>query len=176
MIISDHFCEYKNITLNFVLLFFVFTIGWYLYVSGSSPFVTILGIGNQISSNIFTGFLDPNAAQGLAIIQQQTATPLHNVGKIIQLISQFFIFIGLLTLFFKKDKMKFNLEYSVFSFVCLLILVAAIAVPFFASALNTSRLYQITLIFLAPFCILGILSILNGLNTLLKRKWKQKTF
>ena len=168
--------EYKNITLNFVLLFFVFTIGWYLYVSGSSPFVTILGIGNQISSNIFTGFLDPNAAQGLAIIQQQTATPLHNVGKIVQLISQFFIFIGLLTLFFKKDKMKFNLEYSIFSFVCLLILIAAIAVPFFASALNTSRLYQITLIFLSPFCILGILSILNGLNALLNRKWKQKTF
>jgi uncharacterized membrane protein len=173
--------EYRNITLNLVLLFVVFSIGWYLFISGSSPFTTILNIGNQISNSIFTGFFNLSTLQGLKIIQQQTATPLHNVGKIIQLISQFFIVIGLLTLFLKKDKinldrMKFNTEYIIFSFVCLFILIAAISVPFFASALNTSRLYQITLIFLAPFCVLGVLSILDLLKTILKRKWKQKSF
>jgi len=36
-----------------------------------------------------------------------------------------------------------------------IVLIAGIIIPYFASALNSSRLYQISLIFLAPICIIG---------------------
>ena len=51
--------------------------------------------------------------------------------------------------------MKFGKEYKAFALINLAWLLAAIAVPYFASSLNTTRLYQITLFFLAPFCVIG---------------------
>ncbi len=41
--------------------------------------------------------------------------------------------------------------------------------PFFSSALNTTRLYQITLIFLAPFFVIGVLEAFRFLRRFLRR-------
>ena len=47
---------------------------------------------------------------------------------------------------------------------------------YFASALNTSRLYEISLIFLSPFCVVGGLTIFKIITKILKVNWKNKTF
>lgn len=54
----------------------------------------------------------------------------------------------------------------------LFILLLGITIPFFSSSLNTSRLYQISLFFLAPFCIIGFITIFNLIKTFLHKKWK----
>ena len=41
--------------------------------------------------------------------------------------------------------------------------------PFFSSALNTTRLYQITLIFLSPFFVIGVLEAFRFLRRFLRR-------
>ncbi len=48
---------------------------------------------------------------------------------------------------------------------------AGIAIPFFASSLNTTRLYQITLIFLAPFCVIGGIAFFKMVNHVVKKSW-----
>ena len=53
-----------------------------------------------------------------------------------------------------KDR-RIYCQYLLLSFGALCICVGGVILPYFSSALNTSRLYQISLIFLAPFCILG---------------------
>ncbi|AEG18379.1 DUF2206 domain-containing protein [Methanobacterium paludis] len=151
--------NYQIISSTFVIFFITFTIAWYMYVSNSAPLTTILNIGNHIASSISTDFLNPNAVQGLSVIQNQIQSPLHRLSKYIYLIIQFFIVIGVLTPLFKRNRMNFDRNYLLFVLVNFVILVAAVTVPFFASSLNVERLYQITLIFLAPFCIIGGLTI-----------------
>lgn len=150
-----------DIKMSFVLLFITFVISWYMYISSSSALNSIIHIGNNIAQSIFIDFLNPESAQGAAILLKATVSPLHDVGKYLHLITQFFIGIGILTLILNRSKLAFEKEYAAFSVVNFIILLSGIAVPFVASSLNTSRLYQIALIFLAPFCVIGGITFFN---------------
>jgi len=145
----------RNISLGFVLLFTIFTLAWYIYVSGSSAFYSFVRVGDHIASTLFSQFLNPEAAQGLKLILMERASPLREVGKILHLLSQFFIVVGIFTSSLKIINVKFGKEYKAFALVNLALCLAGIAIPYFASSLNTTRLYHITLFFLAPFCVIG---------------------
>ena len=153
--------NYKIINITFIIFFIVFAIAWYMYVSSSASLTVMLNMGNQIVSSISTDFLNSNSVQGLAIVQTQLQSPLHMLGKYVYLIVQFFILIGFLALLLKKNRMNFQKEYLAFIVVNFIILLAAVTLPFFSSSLNTERLYQINLIFLAPVCIIGGITVLN---------------
>lgn len=156
--------NYKIISSTFVVFFTTFTIAWYMYVSNSAPLTAILNIGNHIASSISTDFLNANAVQGLSTLQTQLQSPLHRLGKYIHLLSQFLIVIGLFSILLKRNRMKFNKEYLIFILVNFVILSASVTLPFFSSALNTERLYQINLIFLAPLCVIGGITILKMIS------------
>lgn len=161
----------RTISSTFVLLFIVFTLTWYMYVSASSAFDAIVRIGDHIASNIFTEFLNPEAAQGWGIIIGETVSPLHSVTKYLHLLFQFFIAVGILTLLFKRSEMKFGKEYEAFSLINFAICFSGIAIPYFASSLNTTRLYQITLIFLAPFCVIGGITVFRMMSRVVRASW-----
>ena len=161
----------RTISSTFVLLFIIFTLTWYMYVSSSSAFNVIVRIGDQIASSIFTEFLNPEAAEGWDILMGETVSPLHSVNKYLHLLSQFFIAVGILTLLFKRGNMKFERGYSAFSLVFFAICLGGIALPYFASSLNTTRLYHITLIFLAPFCVIGGITVFKMLSRVVKASW-----
>ena len=161
----------STITCTFVLLCITFTIAWYMYVSSSSTFDTIIRIGDHITSSIFTEFLNPESAQGTKIMISEARSPMRAVTKYLHLITQFFIAIGILTLLVKRREMKFEEEYATFSYVNFAMCFFGIAVPYFASSLNTSRLYQITLIFLAPFCVVGGLVFFRMVKHVVKKSW-----
>lgn len=162
---------YSRIRPTFVLLFITFTLTWYIYTSSSVAFDAIVHIGNHIISSISTDFLNPEAAQGLGLIIGETVSPLHSASKYLHLISQFFIFVGLITLVLKRKEMKFEKEYRAFCYVNFAICFAGVALPYFANVLNTSRLYQITLIFLAPFCVIGAITVFKVLSKVVKASW-----
>ena len=161
----------RTISPTFVLLFITFTLAWYMYVSSSSAFNAIVNIGDHIASTIFTDFLNPEAAEGLRIILGETVSPLHGVLKYLHLLSQFFIFVGVIILMLKREGMKFEKEYTAFAVVNFVICFGGIALPYFASALNTPRLYHITLIFLAPFCVIGSITVFKIISRMAKASW-----
>jgi uncharacterized membrane protein len=70
--------------------------------------------------------------------------------------------------------MKFGEEYAAFSYVNVMICFAGVVVPFFASSLNTTRLYHITLIFLAPFCMIGGMTFFRMVNHVVKKSWTDR--
>jgi len=160
-----------SITSRFVVLYITFTLAWYIYVSSSSAFEDIVRIGDHIARSIFTDFLNPDFAEGLKLIMWKTVSPLHEVTKYLHLISQFYIAIGIYTLLAKHKEMKFEKEYAAFSYVNFMICITSIAVPVFASSLNTTRLYHITLIFLAPFCVIGGVTFFRMLDRIVKKSW-----
>jgi len=161
----------RTISSTFVLIFISFTLAWYMYVSSSSAFNAIVHIGNHIASNIFADFLNPEAAQGLDIILTKRVSPLHNIFIYLHLLSQFLIFVGVITLMLNRKGMKFKKEYEAFSLVNFAICFAAIGVPYFAASLNTTRLYHITLFFLAPFCVVGGITIFKVISKVAKVSW-----
>jgi uncharacterized membrane protein len=165
----------RTISSTFVLLFIVFTLTWYLYVSSSSALNSIVRIGDHMASSIFTEFLSPEAAQGLDIIMTETVSPLHSVAKYLHLLFLFFIAVGIITLILKHREMKFEREYVAFSLVAFGICIGGIALPYFASSLNTTRLYQITLIFLAPFCVIGGITVFRVLSRIVRVSWTNET-
>ena len=164
----------RTIGSTFVLLFVVFTLTWYMYVSSSSAFDVIVRIGDHIASSIFTEFLNPEAAEGWDIILRKEVSPLQDITKYLHLLSQFFIAVGVLTLILSRKRMMFEREFAAFSYVNFGICFAAIGVPYFASSLNTGRLYQITLIFLAPFCVIGGVTVFKVLSRIVKASWTEQ--
>ena len=164
----------RTISSTFVLLFIVFTLTWYIYVSSSSAFNAIVRIGDHMASSIFTDFLNPEAAEGLGYILKETVSPLHSVAKYLHLLSLFFIAVGIITLMLKHREMKFKREDAAFSLVFFAICLGGIALPYFASALNTSRLYHITLIVLAPFCVIGGITVFKMLSRVVRASWTEQ--
>lgn len=160
----------NNLQFTFILFFIAFVLTWYIYITSSHAFITVVKIGDQIASSIYTEFMNPNSVQGLYVLQKSASSPLHTVSKILQIIGQFLIVIGFLSTLFKLNKFKINKDYFIFSLGGLILLIMSITIPYFSSSLNTSRMYQITLILLAPFCVIGTITLINWLNNLINIK------
>lgn len=155
-------------TSGLATLFFVMFIGWYIYVSSSSTFDSIILIINRIANNIGSDLLDPSAAQGLALITASSGSILHEITKYLDFVSQFFIVIGFLAVGIGVI-FKFSRQFILFCLSSLMILGASIIIPFFASSLNTTRIYQISLIFLAPLCIVGMFFVVKYISVKMRK-------
>ena len=156
---------YNNkLTATFIIFFLSSVLSWYMYSSGSSGFISLVQIGSQITSNLLS-IIEPNTSQGLNVVITQQAFFLAEVNKLLYLIIQFSIAVGVLATLF-KDRMNFTKEYLLLSVVVLGILIAGVVVPYFSNQLNTSRLFHIGIIFLAPFAIIGFLKLLDIFNFL----------
>jgi len=163
--------EDRTISYMFVLLLIVFALTWYMYVSSSITFNQIILIGNHMINSIFIDFLNPEAAQGLKLMIAQPAPGLlHEINRVINYLNQVFIVTGGIVLLLKHREMKFENNYAIFSILNIGICFAGVSLPLFASSLNMTRLYHITLIFLAPFYILGGVAVFHWLFRMVPAK------
>ena len=164
-----HPIKHERFVINpfFISLFILFILVWYFYTSNSSILQNIMGIGQSIIVNLYS-IMDPNTSQGLSLVIQGQNSLLNNIHKYLYLISQFFISIGILTLLLGKDGMKFKDEYKALSIATFIILLVGLFLPFFSSQMNTSRLYHIALIIIAPFCIVGLLKSIHKFKNLIR--------
>lgn len=152
----------------FVLFFAVFTMAWYLYVSPSSaPFVNVVNLGSAIATNVGSMFT-PTLNQPVAYFTNQLV-PLQVIERDIVLLSFFFILVGLIAVLADRKETRFTDEYMGFATGSFLFLFLAAVVPFVASALQSDRLITLLLIFLAPFCIIGLIRLLRLLSSPIKR-------
>ena len=94
------------------------------------------------------------------------ASPQGKGFRILQYVTQLFLIAGLLRLIFRPKHLRFTAEYIALSIVSVLLLLACILLPDFADILNTTRMYHIALITLAPFYILGGEAIWVGVSYL----------
>ncbi len=155
--INKHKRDNSHLLFNgtLLLLFITFLFTWYIYTSSSSAMISLLNVGNDIFKNIIN-LMDPNASQGLNLVLAQQKSFLRSIHKYIYLSSQFFVALGLLALILNQTHLKFQKEFKSLALAAFVLLVAGVVVPFLASQLNTSRLLHISLIFLAPFLVIGI--------------------
>lgn len=162
----------KNDLLNFryILPVMAIALSYYFLVSDSIllywTYVSIIGVIIGL-----IGF-DLNL-QALNIIVAGGETLTHLITKYILLISQLFILIGIIKLFSSSKGTRFNNLFIKLSVIAFLFMLISILIPNVAVILNTSRILQIGLIFLAPFCILGALTIFDKIDVTFfsNKKW-----
>jgi uncharacterized membrane protein len=155
------------IPLRFVIWYGLFLLAWYIYVASSSSFESIVYLARPFLRSIFSDLFNPDAAQGMAVIMSETATPLHEIAKYLHLLAILCIVIGFVVAYFiRQEWTKFDIRYLLLSCGALGICIGGVALPYFASALNTSRLYQISLILLAPFGPIGGIALTSRLRSL----------
>jgi len=140
---------------EFILFYCVTAFAWYSYISGSSIFQWILTIGNNILSNIME-LGDPKST-ALNIVTSKASSFLYEVTKALYMIVNFLILLGILALLLKCAEGKFDKkkEYAIFSLSNFAFLLSGMLIPYFSNAIGTTRLYHISLLFLAPFSVVG---------------------
>lgn len=152
----------KVISIKFSLLFIIFTIAWYMYVSSSSALNMIIHLGDQIADAIFIEFLSPETSRGAALLVRESASLLHRINKILQLAIPLLISIGIFNVLQKHRETKFEKEYIGFSLYWFAICLASIVIPFFA-VMNPERLYRLSLFFISPFAVIGGINFFNAI-------------
>lgn len=75
--------------------------------------------------------------------------------RIVQYLVQIFIVLGFLSPFLRRKPLQISWEFAMFALGALSLLALSVIAPFFAAAVNMVRMYHITFLFLAPFCVLG---------------------
>jgi uncharacterized membrane protein len=153
----------ENINNNFIgsftILYVIFTLSWYMYVANSYSFAVFVGIGNSIITAIFSEFLNPTYTRGAYLLTKPQPL-LGTIIKYTYLIITGFILIGysktLLHRTYKIDYQK--LVYILLSTYWIVILGAAVSIPFFA-VMNPYRIYHLAFFILTPFAVEGVIFI-----------------
>jgi len=172
----------RTIGSTFIVLFVVFVLAWYMYVSSSTVFNVYVRLGSHIISSISTDFLNPEVSERVQWLMAQTllVQSIQVLNTIITYLIHIFIITGFLALLLKPSDLKFEKEYVAFSMVNLVIFFTLISPPSLSPLLNASgidmgRLYHITLIFLAPFCVIGGITVSRMISRVVKVSWIDKS-
>jgi uncharacterized membrane protein len=150
------------VTISVISLLFIASFAWYAYTAQAGILGDVVSIGSNISSSMGEMF-NPRYSEGLQAAVTYSAPPsiVHKVSVTQQYFNQFLILAGVfLTVFLKKQRFKLQFSYVILSSAALGLLVASVAVPFFA-ALDWDRMYQIASIILAPFLVIGAIKIVE---------------
>jgi uncharacterized membrane protein len=151
--------------------------GWYLFTSSQASFAAFTSFGSQISANFVTNFLNPSSRSEMVLtglgVGTGAASFSHLVGRLFFYLSEFLIVIGVFRTLLKKEFARFGSDYMIFSILGLAILVFCIVVPNFANTFRIERFYDISLLFLAPFFVIGVQTISGFLTARFLKKHKE---
>ncbi|UTB33074.1 MAG: DUF2206 domain-containing protein [Methanobacterium sp. ERen5] len=157
-----------------LILLFSITILYYLLVSSSVLFnLTLTTINNLITLG-YRFLFNPSALMAVGIVTSEKSF-LRSIALVFHLLIEAIIAVGILALICRRTKMKINENFALFTVMSFVLLIMVLVVPFLAGALNPERFYQIALIFLALFFVIGWLKLSNLLNRLLKYRWKPES-
>lgn len=90
-----------------------------------------------------------------------------NAQRVI-LLSVYFIVVGFVMNIIRPRYLHFTREYNAFALFNLVILACGLYIPAFRGQLSLQRIYEVTFVVLAPFCIIGLYYISNSVIGLIK--------
>jgi uncharacterized membrane protein len=180
-----------------LLLLFSLTFVWYVYVS-DAPLLKLSNDFMRIRNNFLGDFTSVSArSEQVATLASAPPTIVSLVHRAIVLVQNALIVIGVIMLFLGRKELqfdrklaevssrfgttfksfsKFDVSFCVMSVISIIILLACIVIPNFASAtFNFTRFYAMAIIFLAPFFVLAGETIFNRVGSLM-RAFLSRTF
>jgi uncharacterized membrane protein len=161
-----------KITLGAVLIFFAFAFAWYIFTSATTLFNALVETLTRVSQHFLTDFFDPTARTATVLRglgAGEATSLLHVAGRIFFYSAELFIALALVVMLLKKEYKKFGYEYAILTVLNCGFLIMGIVIPNFARYFRMERFYQISLLFLAPFFVLGGESVFHYVSGVLAR-------
>jgi uncharacterized membrane protein len=178
------------LSLAVLLLLFSLTFTWYVYVS-DAPLLKLSNDFTRIKNNFVGDFTSVSSRSAqVATLVSAPPTIVSLVHRAIVLLQNSLMGIGVVLLFLGRKELqfdkklaefgskfgttlksfsKFDVSFCVMAVISLVILVACIVIPNFASAtFNFTRFYAMAIIFLAPFFVLAGEAVFNRLGSMMK--------
>jgi uncharacterized membrane protein len=143
------------VSVAFVLFLIIFAFAWFTFVNGA-PFVSLVVTTDQIISATASEFF--SSTQTVAIATG-AVPPMQTVTKYLYFALSFFAVLGLASVQLKRHELRIQKTYFALAVGTTILLIACTTLPFFASALQTSRFYQFAELVLAPFMVVGMVSL-----------------
>jgi uncharacterized membrane protein len=104
------------------------------------------------------------------LLQIGTLSPLHEAGRALYIITICLIALGLCAIVFRCCRRRFDKEFVALALASFAVLVAATIVPSLSFILNSTRLFHISTLLLAPFCVTGALLVIQGAARVIGRR------
>jgi uncharacterized membrane protein len=156
----------KLLNLSLFITILVVIFAWYMFVS--TPPLNDL---SYVINNIFQRFTqDVSSSQARLDTQYALLSPTVQttfvglVHKILIYLTHGFIVVGAAIITVKPKTMRFSAEFRWMTISATYILIICLVVPNVAPALNFSRFYRVTMIFLSPLFVVGGIYVLDLLK------------
>ncbi|AGK60077.1 putative membrane protein [Archaeoglobus sulfaticallidus PM70-1] len=178
-IVILHILRKKSQLLNhrYLILYLISVLAWYKHTGNSSAFNTLTKLANHILSNLISTFWQLETREATIVLMRKELTLLHTITKYLNIMTQFFIFIGINQLLVKRKKREFSAEHIAFFISTVIWMIALLIIPYFMQlAYHQSRSYQIILLTLAPVSIIGCEAVFNWIVSSTKKLKKFKEF
>ncbi len=163
----------------FMIFYIVFALLWYINVSESSAFRSIIKIGDHVITSTFTDFFNPESRDVSVLMALGAAKPVvqsfgREIHRGLQFITQIFIIAGFFKIIIYREYAKLKAEYFYLIVGCLGILALSF-LPFSAQTLNMTRIYHIVLLVVSPLFIMGGIFVIERFLKIIidKNKLKQ---
>jgi uncharacterized membrane protein len=154
------------VLVTIVIFAIVFTLGWYLVAGAGTPFQgfldTVIYTLKLISTGAFFNSSDPYVRAGLGSTQAGFSL-VQVLAHYWQLIIEALILTGFVSALW-RGKPKMSPKFFFFALGSFLLLLAVAALPSLQGAINVWRSYSFALMFLAPFCIIGLTVIVGFIS------------
>lgn len=162
-----------NISGDYVALFCVASLSWYMSITGGATFQAVINIGKHVQRTFASDLLvvaarDAHVVQALGLAPMRASQLAWDIARIFQYITQVLIVVGIIESIIGWRKARSRADYIVLSWASMVVLAFAIVIPYVASAINMTRIYHLMLFTLAPFCILGGMACLRWLSLILR--------
>ena len=143
---------------NFSLVYLTATLAWYMYTAGSANFITLVNFYNFFFEHLGELF-SPEASHALGSLTKNWNSTSIEILKYLMIFICGLIAVGVLHSFYRQIRERKIEEYLILSLSFLIMLVATL-LPI-SGGFDTSRIFHITLILLAPFSVIGLKVILG---------------
>ena len=148
------------VTIVTAAVLFIASTAWYFYTAQGTVPQQVVSLGSHIAGSISDLFSPTYSEAANVVTQGPLPGILHRANAYVNYLNVFFILAGVcLTVFLKKLRFKLEFSYVVLAAIASGYLIANVAVPYLGAALDWTRVFQITLFFLAPFLAIGFMSI-----------------
>ena len=158
--------EKGNLTPTLSVLYVVFALTWYMYVSGSSSFETLVSFLSHMFAQM-SELLSPETSYSVYALSRDWPFSVE-VSKDLLLVAFIFIAIEVIAMIWnvlRKRELEFQKEFAALSIV-LFGIVLATFLP--AKGFNPARVIHLSLCFLASFSVIGFLRVCRYFGRIIK--------
>jgi uncharacterized membrane protein len=148
------------LTLATLSILFIASTAWYFYTAQGLVTVQFAELIRHVATSL-ADLVNPTYSEALHVVEEGPKPGiLHRVNSYINYLNLVFVVAGVsIAVLLKKHRWKLQAPYLLLSVITLAFLVASVVLPYLGGELNWQRVYQITLIILAPFLGIGFIKI-----------------